>query len=75
MNLDVKEIVLVNDQRWATVHLRLAEDTPTAKLVFESVIDARKWIRRTRANHALVGNPTKFLEIDSVRQTERIVKL
>lgn len=75
MNLNVKEIVLVVDNRWATVHLKLSNKEPTAKLVFDSVTEARKWIRNTRRNNTLCFTPTKFLEIDSIRNTERNVKL
>jgi len=66
LKLHVASIVLVLDDRFATVHLR--RTTPTnAVVVFEDRREARRALREMGAAH--------YLEIDLVNQEETMCRL
>jgi hypothetical protein len=64
------EIVLVIDERRATVVIRQGE-LPNATVVFDSVMDARKYIRSLKEVVGIeAGTRPAFSEIDLVNRTE-----
>jgi hypothetical protein len=70
--VDVSEVVLVVDARWATVYIKQG-GWPNATIVFDNATDARRYIRSlaNQPGTTLIPPPSDFMELDLVRGTER----